>query len=306
MRRIVPIVIFVVGLIIAMLGFTRIVPGITGGGGAMAFAGAVLFGLNFIPYPQPAPEAEAPLSPATRLGGIFYEPARIFKNLRSYPLWVAAFVAMAFFGVIYTVAFTQRIKPETIAAATMDKTIEGGFIPADQAAAIKAQQIEQSKLPGARIGGVLAQVSFVFVFMAAVAGLYLLGVLIFGGRLNFWQAMAVACYAAFPVVIIQSVLSLIILFIRSPDDLDPIKGQRTLVHADLGVLFTPSEHPYLYTIAGFFGIITFYGLWLAATGLRHTGEKVSTSAAWSVAIILWAIGLALSLGLAFVFPSFVS
>jgi hypothetical protein len=107
-------------------------------------------------------------------------------------------------------------------------------------------------------------------------------------------------------MVIDKLLSLILLYIKSPEDIDPLKGQRGLVRADLGVLFSPSEHPYLYVVGSFFGLLTLYGMWLQASGLRYAGEKLSSAAAWTIVIILWGIGLVLALVLATLFPTFVT
>jgi hypothetical protein len=47
----------------------------------------------------------------------------------------------------------------------------------------------------------------------------MLGVLAFGGRINFWQALAVNFYAALPVMFISKLLGLVILYLKTPDDL---------------------------------------------------------------------------------------
>lgn len=306
MNRIVAIVIFVLGLALLIAGITKILPGAAGGGGFLAFVGLVMAGLSFIPVTPSGTSEEPPLSPVERITGIFYEPARVFQNLRAHPRWLAAFVVIALAAVTYQVAFTQRIGAETIATATMDKVVEGPFIPQDRKEQIRAQGIEAAKLPGTRISGPINAVAGVFIFMCVLAGLYMLGVLISGARIKFWQAFCVAVYAALPPILLQNVISLIILFVKSPDDIDPIKGQRGLAHADLGLLFAPADHPYLYVIGSMIGLFTLYGLWLTATGLHNTGEKVSKGTGWLVALVLWFIGLLLSLGLAALFPAFVS
>jgi Yip1 domain len=130
--------------------------------------------------------------------------------------------------------------------------------------------------------------------------------LVSGARIKFWQAFCVAVYAALPPILLQNIISLIILFVKAPDDIDPIKGQRGLAHADLGLLFAPAEHPYLYVTGSLIGLFTLYGLWLTATGLHNAGEKVSKGTGWFVALVLWFLGLLLALGAAALFPAFVS
>jgi hypothetical protein len=134
----------------------------------------------------------------------------------------------------------------------------------------------------------------------------MLGVLVSGARIKFWQAFSVAVFAALPVMVLQNLISLLLLYLKSTDDIDPIKGQRGLARADLGVLFNPAEQPYLYVLAGSIGLFTFYGLWLTATGLRHTGEKVTSGTAWAIAVGLWAFSLLLGLGAAALFPTFIA
>ncbi|HEY1404139.1 MAG TPA: hypothetical protein VGB05_08445, partial [Pyrinomonadaceae bacterium] len=108
------------------------------------------------------------------------------------------------------------------------------------------------------------------------------------------------------VILLQNLISLLLLYIKSPEDIDPIKGQRGLAHADLGVLFNPAEHPYLFVLGSSIGLFTIYGLWLSATGLRNSGEKVTSGTAWSISLGLWAFVLLLGLGAAALFPTFIA
>jgi hypothetical protein len=142
--------------------------------------------------------------------------------------------------------------------------------------------------------------------MSLLGALYMLGVLVFGGRINFWQSLCAMIYASVPIVVIQKLISLPLLFIKDVDDIHPIMGQETLVQDNLGVLFTPADHPVLFVIAGAFGILSFYGLWLKATGLKHGGQKVSKGAAWGTAVLFWLIGLLFIVAMAALFPSFIS
>ncbi|HKP73023.1 MAG TPA: YIP1 family protein [Pyrinomonadaceae bacterium] len=306
MNRIVAIVVFVVGLLLLIAGFTKILPGAAGSGGGLCFLGVVMLGLSFIPRGTSDANAEPPMSEGGKIGAIFFEPARVFKELRVRPYWGVAFLILALSVAVFQIAYTQRIGAEAIALATIDKTIEGGFIPADRAAQIRENTAEQARHPFAKVGGAINGIVGVFILMAVLAGLFMLGVLISGGRIKFWQAFSVAVYATLPPVLLQNLISLILLFIKSPDSIDPIKGQRGLAHADLGLLFSPAEHPYLFVLGSSLGLFALYGVWLTAVGLRNGGEKVSSGAAWAVSIGLWAIGLIFGLGAAALFPTFIA
>ncbi len=305
--RPVAIGLFVLGLLVVGCGAAKLVPGGLGTGAAIAFLGVVLFALSFVPLPQ-IPDAEAPLSPLQKLPGVFYEPTRVFRNLRAHPHWLAAFLVIAALSVVYSFAFTQRVTPERIVNHTVDKLGEMGppFAPPPETLeTMRTQQIEDAKNPIQRAGAAVKTIVGAFAFTAILAALYLLGILAFGGRLNFWQSLAVTFYAVLPVIVIQKLLSLVILYVKAPEDIHPILGQDNLVQDNLGILFSPAEHPVLFVIASFIGLLSFYGLWLRATGLRHGGTRVSSGAAWGVAITLWVLGLLLVSTMTALFPTFI-
>ena len=58
---------------------------------------------------------------------------------------------------------------------------------------MKEEQIADAKAP-AKIAGNAVRPSRLFVFMCILAGLYMLFVMLFGGRLGFWQGLSVAVW----------------------------------------------------------------------------------------------------------------
>ena len=305
-------ILIIVGCIVGFLAGASGIGGallIAGGpsiGGAVCALGVLFIGLSFTSLPN-VPDAPPPMSTVGRLTGIFFEPTNVFRNLRAHPRWLAAILIMGCLNAAYVAAFYQRLTPDRIVNFTMDKLAESPIKPPPEAME-KARQgaLDAAKLPLARVGNAIKTIVGSFFGVAFIAALLLLGVLAFGGRMHFWQAYAVTAYAAFPVLVIQKVISFIILFIKSPDDIHPLIGQETLVTDNLGILFKPADHPVLFVMATSIGVLSLYRLWLTATGLREGGYKVSSSAGWGVAITLWVLGLLLSMGFAAIFPSFLS
>ena len=299
---------FVIGLIFLVGQITKTIPIGLGPAIALCLFGIALFGMSFIPLPV-VPDAEPPLSPLQKIPGVFFEPTRVFRNLRVHPHWVAAYLVVVILTVVYTFAFVQRLTPERIVNHRIDKIAEMGppfAPPADRIEQMRAEQLEDAKSPLKQAGAGITAFAAAFIFGAIVSALYLLGTLAFGGRINFWQALSVYFYASMPVITIQKLLSLVILYIKDPDDIHPILGQDNLVQDNLGILFTPSAHPVLFVIASWIGILSFYGLWLKAKGLHNAGTRVSSSAGWGVAITLWVIGLVLVTIITALFPGFIS
>ena len=306
--RTIAIPLFVIGLIVCALGIPKIVPGGIASGAAMAFLGIVFFALSFVPLPV-IENAEEPMSPTQKLLGVFFEPSKVFRNLRAHPRWVAGYVVVTVLSLVYTFAFTQRLTPERIVNYRVDKVAEmpPPFTPPpDRIETMRTQGIEQLKNPIQRVGTVVTAFVAAFCFTAVMAALYLLGVLVFGGRINFWQSLSIMFYAAVPIIAIQKLLGLVLLYLKAPDDIHPILGQETLVQDNLGVLFSPADHPVMFVLATSIGILSFYSLWLKYTGLRNGGTKVSSGTAWGVAIMLWILGTLAITGLTALFPSFIS
>jgi hypothetical protein len=299
---------FVIGLIVLVLGIAKVLPGGLGTGGAFCFWGSLLFVFSFIPLPKKKGDEEPPMSGVAKLTGIFFEPTRVFRNLRTHPRWLAAFLTIAIANAIYAAAFVQRLTPTRIVDFTMEK-MESSPIkpPADRMAQTKEDMLQSMTQPVQRVQTTAKSFVGVFVFMAAVAALCLLGVLAFGGRMNYWQAFALVLYGYVPLAIISKAASLIILYLKSPEDIHPILDQETLLHYDnLGVLFSPADHPALYVLGSSIGLLSLYGLWLRAKGLQHSGYKVSSSAAWGVAITLWVLALLIGMVFATLFSGFMT
>jgi Yip1 domain len=306
-RRTYTYIVFGVGLLLIVAAVLKVPIGF-GPGGALCFLGLALFGLSFIPRSQPAgDDPPAPMSFPAKLAGIFFEPSSVFRNLRWHPYWLAALILSALLSFAYSTAFVQRLTPERIVNFTTDKVAEQfTSIPPEQIAQMKSQQIEEAKAPGRIAGGVVTTFVGGFVIACIFAGLYMLLALLFGGRLGFWQGLATAIWAALPPLLIGRVLSLVLLFVKDPDDIHPVRGGSGLVQDNLSVLVNPSEHPVFYTVLSLFGVLSFYHVWLTATGLRHASEKLSSGSAWTIAIILFLIGLALVTVFSALFSSFIT
>jgi hypothetical protein len=306
--RPVAIALIVLGLIVVGGGAAKFISGGLTTGAAICFFGIVLIALSFVPLPA-IPEPEAPLSFFEKLAGVFFEPSRVFRNLRAHPHWVGAFAVMCVLSAIYSFAFVQRITPERIVDHTAQKLAEMGppfAPPPERLQAVRDQQLQQLTNPAERVGGVVKQFVGIFVVGVIIAALSLLGILAFGGRMNFWQALAVTFFSGLPVIAIQKVLGLVILYLKAPEDLHPVLNQQTTLQDNLGILISPAAHPVLFVIASFIGFTSFYGLWLRAKGLHLGATRASSGQGWGVSIVLWVLLLILATIFTALFSNFIS
>lgn len=304
MNRITGIIVAVLGILVAVLGFTNILPNLGSTGILLVLLGGLLFGLSFIPMPESI--ESKPMSFPETLVKMFYAPTEVFQNLRRHPRFLGVVLVMSVMSGIFTVAFFQRLTPERITNHTIEKLAESGWVPADQLEKVRADTLETNKNPFARTGQLIN--SFIgLVFLVAFLGLiFWLITLAFGGQMNYWQGVAATAYAFFPITIIQKGLSLLILYLKDPTEIHPILGQQTLVQDSLNFLIAPSDSPVLYTLLSSISLLTIYFLWLLATGLKNTGERVSPTIAWTSTIIFWVVGLLLGVVASLMFGNFMS
>ena len=306
--RPVAIALAVLGLIVLGGGFAKFIPGGISTGLVLIVGGILLFLLSLIPLPV-VREPEEPLSFVEKAAGIFYEPARVFRNLRSQPHWIGAFAIVVVLSWIYSFAFVQRITPERIVDHTVEKVAEMGppfAPPPERLETMRTDQLSALKNPAERVGGMVKAAVGLFVLGCIGAALALLGVLVFGGRINFWQSLAVIFYSWLPMVVIQKVLGLVILYLKSPDDLHPIRNQDTTLQDNLSLLLSPADHPVLFVLLSFIGLTWLYYVWLRAKGLHYGGTKVSSGAGWGVSIMLYLLLMLFAVASTALFPGFVS
>lgn len=273
---------------------------------ALCLLGVLVFGVSFIPLPD-VPQKENPLSLVQKVTGIFFEPSRVFRNLREHPNWIGAFIIIGVLSAVYSFAFVQRITPERIIEHQRQQRAEAGNAggsPEQREAieTIEARQLEAMKNPLSRAGGGLIAFTFVFVLIAIIAAVTMLGMLAFGGRMHFWQSFAVTMYIWLPITVITKLLGIVILYLKSPDDLHPTLNRDTTLQDNLGILVSAADHPVLFVLLSVIGIISFYTLWLRAKGLHLGATKASSGAGWGVAIIVWLIALFLGLAFAVLSP----
>jgi len=127
-----------------------------------------------------------------------------------------------------------------------------------------------------------------------------------GGTINYWQAFAAVVYASFPISVLRWVLSLIFLYIKDPADIHPLIGQSGIVQDNLNFLVNPADNPILYVLLRSLSILGLYWIVMNIIGLKNTGEKISSSIAWTATITVWIAGVLLGVVFAALFPSFLS
>lgn len=256
------------------------------------------------PQPPPAPPASAmtasdaaataTMSTPETLSGIFFEPGRTFEALRQRPRFLIAGLLLIAVFMAYYMTFVSRIGAENVARAQI----------LARSPDAPPEQIEQAlRMQSSTIVQAITYVSFPIVFaviFAAGAGLYLLGAMAMAKGMTYKQALAVWVYSSLPPLVIVSLINILLLFLKSKDDIDAASINQGLARANLGILVNSKESPVLATALGSFDLFQFYGLFLGALGLRIVA-RLSTGAAWGIVLAIWLVGVVARLAMSAAF-----
>ena len=235
------------------------------------------------------PATGAEMSTAETLTGIFFEPSRTFEALRARPRFLVAGLIIFILTCLVTAALYARVD--------MGQFIRDRIEQSPRAAQITEDQKETQVRIGKMVGMVFIPLA-VPVMIAGGAALYLLGVLAFGGSISYKKALAVWTYSWLPQSVLGALIAILVLFLKSPDTIVP----ENMVATNAAALMSTESSKVLLAFLRQFDLLRFFGMFLAALGLRKVG-KLSSGQAWAVVIGLWLLGLLLAVGSAAIFGS---
>ncbi len=242
--------------------------------------------------PPPATSAGASGAPVMStpetLGNIFFEPGETFAALRARPRFLVAGLIVLVLALVVTFLIMQKVNFGEFMTQQMEKNPQAAQMSPEQ----KEQTIAFWTGPIGKVFVYVMPVVGTIVIFAAGAAIYLLGSMLMGGKLNYKQALAVWVYASFPPAVLGGILAVIILFLKPAEEIDLNKPGAGLAVTNLGALIAPAS-PMLRGALGWFDLFTFFGMFLAATGLRKVG-KLSSGSAWTIVIVMWLIGIVFS------------
>lgn len=236
--------------------------------------------------PTPPPPSVVMSTPET-LTGIFFEPGRVCEALRSRPRFLIAGLILLVLTCAVTAVLFQRVNMSAYIREKMEQSSSN------------ANQTPEQREMGVKFGTIIAAVIFpvsVPFWIAGGAALYLLGVMAFGGAISYKQSLAVWVYSSLPPAILGTFVAILVLFLKAADTIDP---EHMLV-TNPGAFMGPDSSKVFTAFLSQFDLLRFYGLFLAAIGLRQVA-KMSSGAAWGVVIVLFVIRAVLGIASAAIF-----
>lgn len=241
------------------------------------------------PPPENIPVEEPPrMSEVGTLGSIFFEPGETFEDLRRKPRFVFAMLISIALLTLFMALFFGKLGEDRIRRSVteqFDKNPMTASVPAEQ----RKQQIDvqvtiTKYLP-------YAMPVFLLIGFAIGAVAYWLGGKAVGGDGNFLHGLSVYVYSSFPPLVVAMLANLVVLFLKSADEMDFASSQRGLVQANPGFFLDGKEAPVLTTLVSSLDLFAIWGWILAAIGLQKV-MKISKGSAWAVVIIFALLGIA--------------
>ncbi len=239
------------------------------------------------PIDNTPPVEPAQMSEVGTLSSIFFEPGATFEDLRRKPRFLIAGLIMVALFTAFIVAFNSKLGFERIAR----ERLEASSFYQNQSPEQKAKTLEQQTSPIVK-GITYAVAPLAFLVTLLIGGLiYWLGANAMGGSATFLRGLAVWVYSGFPPFVVSMLANLLVLFLKSPDDIDIAASQNGLVQASPAFFMNAKTSPVLHAVLGTFDVFLIWGWILAAIGLRIVG-KISTGAAWAIVLLVALLNVA--------------
>jgi hypothetical protein len=250
------------------------------------------------PLPEEIKQIENPpqMSEAATLGNIFFEPGKTFADLRRKPRFVMAGVIIIVLVTLFQVLFIQKVGYERIVRERIEANPMTEQMPKEQ----KDKMVEQQSSPIVKAIS-YAAVPIVFVFMFLLGGLlYWLGANAMGGSARFLHGVSVWVYSSLPPTIVFMLANFLVMFLKSPEDIDIMRSQSGLVQANPSFFIDVKAQPVLAALLQAIDLFAIWGWILAAIGLQQVA-KISSGAAWGVVLIIALVGVTARVVMALLF-----
>lgn len=242
------------------------------------------------PPPTSEPEPEQPeMSEPAMIGNVFFEPGRVFQDQRRKARFILGGLLIIVCFSAFQIAFVEKFGLENIVRARFESSKRTQDLPTEQ----KESMIKQQSGNIAKYityGATPLVIAIVF-FLGGL--LYWGGTKAMGGEGGYLNSVAVWIYSGIPPTVVFLIANMIVLFLKSPDDIDLATSQGGLLKASPAFFIDPHTSPVLAAFLGNFDLFGIWGWVLAAIGLQKVA-KISSGAAWTVVLILGVIKIAAS------------
>lgn len=236
------------------------------------------------------------MSEVSTITNIFFEPGRVFEDLKRKPRFILGSILVALLFTAYVFGLTSKVGETGIRRAVIEQLERS-----PQGSSMSQEQKENAVSINLTIQKYTRFAMPVFVFISLLVGglFYFLAAKAFGGNGGFLHGLSVWVYSSIPPTVIAMIANFLVLMLKSADDIDLTASQRGVIHANPGFLLNGKEMPVLTTIVSTLDVFMIWGWILAAIGLRIT-NRLSSGSAWAAVIIIALVGVLFRVVTAFI------
>lgn len=222
------------------------------------------------------------MSTSETLGNIFFDPGATFESLQKKPRFLVVALIMVVMFVGFSVLLFKKVNFEEFMRQQIEKSPRTAQMTPEQ----KEQAVKMQSGPVGKTIAYVIPVVAVAVLFSAGAGLYLLGVMAMGGVMSYKQAISVWAYSSLPPAVLGTLVGVIVLLMKPADSID-LAHPESITQTNLGALLNSTSGP-VYALLSQMDLFQFYGLFLAALGLKTVG-RISSGSAWTIVLAFFII-----------------
>lgn len=219
------------------------------------------------------------MSEAARLAGVFFSPGKTFADIARKPRWWVPVILSAILSTVFLTAFTQRVGWESVIRPAIERS------PATQT--MTSQQREQLIITYAGVykyvGYGSALIALLYVFIVAVLLMFLFDTIMSAG-IGLKRMMGIVAYGFLPLAI-QTILSMVVLFLKDPDEFNL---QNPLMF-NVGAFLSPDTPAALRALGSSIDLFSLWIIILLAIGVSSAARKMSFGKAFATIALPWAL-----------------
>ena len=239
------------------------------------------------------PDAPKPISAIGRIVGAIVNPRPTFEDIARRPSWLAPLLVVIVLGLATTYVIGQRvgwanvIQRQISQSASAQRRMEQ--LPPDQRANVINQQ--------SKIAPIFAYAANIIIF--PIACLVIAGILMgafnatASAGLDFKTSFGIVTHAYMPSVI-AFLLAILIMYLKSPDQLDV----QNLVASNLGAVLSSDTPRWLVSLGTSIDLFSFWMIALLAVGFSAARpKKITMSKGLTWVVMLWLVYVVIKVGL---------
>jgi hypothetical protein len=235
------------------------------------------------PPVPPVPQTQTPqpqMSEAARIAGVFFSPGKAFADIARRPRWWIPVILIALIGTVYLNIFTQRVGWESVIRPAIERSAQTQNMTAQQREQVIATASRLYKYLG--YGGSAVGTLF-YVFIVAVLLMFLFDTMMSAG-IGLKRMMGIVAYGFLPLLI-QTLLSMVVLFLKDPEEFNL---QNPLMF-NVGAYLSPDSPAALRAFGSSIDVFSLWIIVLLAIGVSTTARKMSFGKAFAGVALPWAL-----------------